>query len=92
MKRLSILGLGASMMSAIGSFGMVRGGIDRVASGTKRARQMNDVRPKRHRSKYMPHYGAKEQERARRCYMRNGILHQRSKLVQEFHDAAESWF
>jgi hypothetical protein len=61
------------------------------------------------RSRYMPHYGAKEQERARRCYMHYTfstadsfhhplrlrsapVMHQRSKLVQEFHDAGISWF
>lgn len=108
MKRIN-LGAAALIGSVLGSFGMVRGGIERAASGTKRARQMNDVRPKRQRSKYMPHYGAKEQERARRCYMHYTfstadsfhdplrlrsapVLHQRSKLVQEFHDAGISWF
>jgi len=49
------------------------------------------VSPKRRRiskstqrfSRHTPHIGHKEQERAKRCYMRNGILHQMSKRQYE---------
>jgi hypothetical protein len=63
--------------------------IHRVASGSKRARQM--VSNSAHsRSKYVPHQGEKERERAARCYMSstfgvNGnprcapVMHQLSK-------------
>jgi hypothetical protein len=42
----------------------------RVVAGSKRGRQMTGAKaPSRSRSKYKPHSGAKEIERAERCYM-----------------------
>lgn len=42
----------------------------RVTSNSKRGRQLTGAKaPSKSRSKYMPHIGAKEQERAKRCYM-----------------------
>lgn len=43
--------------------------VHRVTSNSKRGRQMNSYGGPRNRSKYAPHIGAKEQERAKRCYM-----------------------
>lgn len=42
----------------------------RIASNTLRGRQLTHAfRSAGHRSKWMPHIGAKEQERALRCFM-----------------------
>lgn len=54
----------------------------RVTGDSKRGRQLVSKKH-RARSKYMPHVGAKEQERAKRCYMHNGVLHQFSKRQHE---------
>lgn len=45
--------------------------VRRVAGNTKRGRQMVSVKTIHSRNKYVPHIGAKEQERAKRCYMVN---------------------
>lgn len=42
----------------------------RIVAGTKRGRQVTGAKaPSRSRSKYKPHAGSKELERAKRCYM-----------------------
>jgi len=75
MKRVSLFGasavaIAASMLNgASAALAGAARGVHRVAAGTKRARQMVSVKTRHNRSKYMPHIGAKEQARAKRCYM-----------------------
>lgn len=54
------------------------------ASGM-RVRPLGFGLPRVHSSKYVPHQGAKERERAKRCYMVGGILQQMSKRQYEAH-------
>lgn len=75
MQKISLIGastaaIAASLMNSLGSAATSAArGVHRVAAGTKRGRQMVSVKTPHNRSKYMPHAGAKEQERAKRCYM-----------------------
>ena len=70
MKRASFSTAAAAMLSAIGSFGLRRGGIHRFSSDNRMGRSMIGAKtPSRSRSKYVPHMGTKERERAKRCYM-----------------------
>jgi hypothetical protein len=75
MKKVALVGAStaataASLMSSIGAAATSTArGVHRVAAGTKRGRQMVSVKTPHNRSKYMPHIGAEEQERAKRCYM-----------------------
>lgn len=78
MKRLSSLGAMAAMFSLLSpnldGFKFMEGPRSRgKRRGLKKHKQAAG------RSRYMPHIGAKEQERAKRCYMENGILQQMSK-------------
>jgi hypothetical protein len=75
---MKIASIGAALALAMGAAsarldcavgGAAVGGGRRIAGGTKRARQMASAQTPHNRSKYMPHIGAKEQERAKRCYM-----------------------
>ena len=63
----------AAMLDALGAHGFARNGIGRVAAGTKLGRQLVS-KGYRSRSKYMPHQGAKERERAKRCYMVSAFI------------------
>jgi hypothetical protein len=71
MQRVTLIGsaIGAALSRGFGAVLSVPSAVHRVASGTKRARQMVSAKTAHNRSKYMPHAGAKEQERAKRCYM-----------------------
>lgn len=71
MQRVTLIGsaIGAALSRGFGAVLSVPSAVHRVASGTKRARQMVSAKTAHNRSKYMPHYGAKEQNRAKRCFM-----------------------
>jgi hypothetical protein len=74
MQKVTLIGsatgaIGAALARGLGSVLTVPNAVHRVATGTKRARQMVSAKTPHNRSKYMPHIGAKEQERAKRCYM-----------------------
>jgi hypothetical protein len=71
MQRVTLIGsaIGAALSRGVGAILSVPNAIHRVAAGTKRARQMVSAKTSHNRSKYMPHIGAKEQERAKRFYM-----------------------
>lgn len=74
MQRVTLIGsaagaIGASLARGLGAVLSVPAAVHRVATGTKRGRQMVSAKTPHNRSKYMPHIGAKEQERAKRCYM-----------------------
>ena len=71
MQRVTLIGsaIGAALSRGVGAILSVPNAIHRVAAGSKRARQMVSTKTPHNRSKYMPHIGAKEQERAKRCYM-----------------------
>ncbi|MFM0689263.1 hypothetical protein PQQ77_25035 [Paraburkholderia strydomiana] len=71
MQRVTLIGsaIGAALTRGVGAILSVPDAIHRVATGAKRARQMISVKTRHSRSKYMPHIGAKEQARAKRCYM-----------------------
>jgi hypothetical protein len=75
MKRVSLFGasavaIAASMLNGAGeALASAARGVHRVAAGTKRARRMVSVKTPHNRSKYMPHIGAKEQQRAKRFHM-----------------------
>jgi hypothetical protein len=75
MSRIRTLALSAAaaMLNVMGAHGMVRGVIQRTSSDTKIGRQMVS-KGYRSRSKYMPHQGAKERERAARSYMQHYFL------------------
>lgn len=75
---MRITSIGAVLASAAGLAmahvgrtvsGAAQGGGRRIVAGTKRARQMMSTQTHGVRSRYTPHIGAKEQERAKRCYM-----------------------
>lgn len=68
MRRIA-LGVAESLLSHLGGLGLTRRGTRRVTSDSKAGRQMVSKQVARARSKHMPHIGAKEQERAKRCYM-----------------------
>jgi len=74
--KLSIVG--ASLSALVGGAMRRLGDVTslEVRGPTGRQRR-NGVRTKLGRSKYMPHIGAKEQERAKRCWM------------SEFHESGE---
>jgi hypothetical protein len=74
MQRVTLIGsaagaIGASLARGLGAVLSVPAAVHRVATGTKRARQTVSAKTPHNRSKYMPHIGAKEQARAKRCYM-----------------------
>ncbi|MFP3428766.1 hypothetical protein SB781_03350 [Paraburkholderia sp. SIMBA_061] len=71
MQRVTLIGsaIGAALSRGFGAVLSVPSAVHRVASGTKRARQMVSAKTAHNRSKYVPHIGAKEQERAKRCWM-----------------------
>jgi hypothetical protein len=76
MQRVTLIGsaagaIGASLARGLGAVLSVPAAVHRVATGTKRARQMVSAKTPHNRSKYMPHIGAKEQERAKRCCMQH---------------------
>jgi hypothetical protein len=82
MQRVTLIGsaagaIGASLARGLGAVLSVPAAVHRVATGTKRARQMVSAKTPHNRSKYMPHIGAKEQARAKRCYMQafHGEMH-----------------
>jgi hypothetical protein len=65
-----ILGIAESLLSHLGCFGLTRRGTRRITSDSKAGRQMISKQG-RSRSKHMAHIGAKEHERAARCYMQS---------------------
>jgi hypothetical protein len=71
MQRVTLIGsaIGAALSRGVGAILSVPNAIHRVAAGTRRARQMVSATTPHNRSKYMPHIGAKEQQRAKRFYM-----------------------
>jgi hypothetical protein len=54
-----------------------------LGASMMRMRPLGFGRARVRSSKYQPHQGAKERERARRCYMVGGIMHQMSKRQYE---------
>lgn len=79
MKRIA-MAAAAEMLNALGAHGLARSGIGRVAAETKLGRQMIS-KGYRGRSKYKPHQGAKERERAKRCYPSHWL----NERVVKFH-------
>jgi hypothetical protein len=82
---------GMLMMGSGTSIPSPHAGAHRVTADSKRGRKMIS-RTVRSRSNRMPHIGAKEQERAKRCYMRYSNPHaptptlcQMSKREYEIH-------
>lgn len=79
MKRIA-MAAAAAMLNALGAHGLARGGIGRIPAETKLGRQMIS-KGYRSRSKYMPHQGVKERERATRCHQSHWLNEQ----VATFH-------
>jgi hypothetical protein len=74
MKRIAMLA-GAALMGAMGSLGSVVGlePMPTVRSPVAPKKRISKSGKRRiGRSKYMPHQGEKERERAARCYMQRG--------------------
>lgn len=71
MKRISILAgaPGAFAMASMRSLGHEIVTIDRERPVSAKRRRVSAAPRFNGRSKYMPHQGAKERERAKRCYM-----------------------
>lgn len=94
MKRINILGAAMGTMAFVGSAlsAGVHVAIDRDRPVSSKRKRIAKAKQPAGRSRYMPHIGAKEQERAKRCYMENGILQQMSVRQFEVMQDAESWF
>lgn len=93
MQRVTLIGsaIGAALTRGVGAILSVPHAIHRVATGTKRARQMVSAKTRRNRSKYVPHAGKKEQARALRCYMVTTFPNGTPRSAPVLHQSNESF-
>lgn len=65
--------MGAAMMASLSSLGHNIVTLDRERPVSAKRRRVSAAPRVNGRSRYMPHQGAKERERAKRCWMNSGF-------------------